>query len=283
MLGLGVPLVVLLFGVLPVAVAVLMWIVRGRLTEPGIQRHIGFLYLHYRPQVYWWQVVELIQTLWLAVAASTAHRTGPFYSTLLANVVLALILFMLLRFKPMACRQVQLLAYASLGCQLLTTYAALTFLPMDAASSSQAATAGAWLERSLVLGAVKEMVGGLVLAVNVAFVVGLAVVLLRTLPREQLQAQWQRLQQEGRRARALLLQHLGVHAYRGQHRHAQQQELRRFDDAESEVQHACWHMASGGSGSNGGGRALQRLRALTLARFKDADVVAEAIKHSASV
>jgi hypothetical protein len=117
-LGLGMPLVVLVFGVLPVAVAVLLWAVRHRLTEPNVQQHFGFLYMHYRPQVFWWQVVEVVQTLFLAVAASTAHRTGAFYSTLLANLNLALILFMLLWFKPMASRQVQLLAYASLACQL---------------------------------------------------------------------------------------------------------------------------------------------------------------------
>lgn len=247
---------------------------RGRLTEPGVQRHLGFLYLHYRPQVYWWQVVELVQTLWLAVAASTAHRTGPFYSTLLANAVLALILLLLLRFKPMACRQVQLLAYASLGCQLLATYAALAFLPMDAASSS-AAGLGAWMDRSPALAVFKEVLGGLVVAVNVVFVVRLAVVLLRSLPKEQLQAQWQRLQQEGRRARALLMQQLGVHALWGQHR---QQGCRYYQDAEVEVasqQTGSRHASAGASGgTGGGGRVLQRLQALPHARFKDADVVA---------
>jgi hypothetical protein len=263
MLGLGVPLVVL-FGVLPVAVAVLLWSVRGRLTDASVQRHIGFLYVHYRPQVYWWQVVELVQTLWLAVAASTSHRTGPFYSTLLANVVLALILFMLLRFKPMASRQVQVLAYASLSCQLLATYAALVFLPMDAASSAAAgpAAAEAWLERSLALSTIKELVGALVLAANVVFIVGVAVVLLRTLPREQLQAHWQWLQQEGRRARALMLQHMGV-------------------------QRACnarTSASAGGTGSTrrstGSPRMLKRLRALSHGRFKDVDTAAEDVEGS---
>jgi hypothetical protein len=160
-LVLGVPLVVLMFGVLPVAVGVLLWAVRRRLTEPEVQRHIGFLYIHYRPQVFWWQVVELLQTLWLAVAASVvAHRTGPFYSTLLVNLNLALILFMLLWFKPMASRQVQLLAYASLACQLLTTYAALVFLPLEV-DDQLAMAAIAWLGSGNALRAAKEAVGAL--------------------------------------------------------------------------------------------------------------------------
>jgi hypothetical protein len=124
------------------------------------------------------------------------------------------------------------------------------------------------------LHAAKEVVGAFVIAVNAAFFVWLAVVLVhtwaQTLPREQLQAQWQRMLQVGSRARALVLHQLGVHES------ARLSRQRDSEHTDVEVQHrsaaGSLPMLGGGSASSASQRALQRLRALTQARFKDVEI-----------
>jgi hypothetical protein len=156
----------------------------------------------------------------------------------------------------------------------VTTYAALVFLPLEV-DDRLATAAVAWLGSADALHAAKEAVGGFVIAVNAAFILWLAVVLvqtcLQTLPREQLQAQWQRMLQVGSNARALVLHHLGVHE--SARSHSRQRGLGHTD---SEVQHrsaaGSLPMLGGGSASSASQRALQRLRALTHARFKDVDI-----------
>lgn len=180
-LGLGIPLVVLIFGCLPVVVGVLLCRWRHQLTDTWVQGHFGFLYVHYRPAYYLWEVVVILQTFIVVVVSVTANYLGVYNQALLLNVVLAVIFTMLLLFKPMASREVQLLNYVSIGVQLFTTYAALSFI---SASESAIATAVVSQDPQSIWGftTYKVVMGVLVLVANLAFIIGLVLVLLMTLP-----------------------------------------------------------------------------------------------------
>eukprot|EP00878_Enallax_costatus_P016665 GHUV01017485.1.p1 GENE.GHUV01017485.1~~GHUV01017485.1.p1 ORF type:complete len:696 (+),score=234.65 GHUV01017485.1:601-2688(+) len=180
-LGLGIPLVVLLYVCLPVAVGVLLFRYRYQLTNSWVQRHFGFLYVHYRPEYYLWEVVTILQTLFVVVSSVTANYIGVYNQALLLNAVLALIFTMLVLFKPNASREIQVLNYASVGVQLFTTYAALSFV---SASDSAVAIAAARGDDGPVHGfeLYKTIMGVIVLLANLAFIIGLILVLLSTLP-----------------------------------------------------------------------------------------------------
>lgn len=180
-LGLGIPLVMLLYVCLPLSVCVLLFMLRYRLTDSWVQRHFGFLYVHYRPEHYLWEVMTIMQTLFVVVLSFTANYIGVYNQGLLLNAMLAIIFTMLVLFKPNASRQVQLLNYASVGVQLFTTYAALSFV---SASDSAVAMAAARGNNQPVRGfeQYKTTMGVVVLLANLAFIIGLILVLLSTLP-----------------------------------------------------------------------------------------------------
>lgn len=193
-LGLGVPLVVLLYLVLPVAVGSVLWLYRGRLTDAWVRQHFGFLYVHYRPGSYMWEVVSILQTLVVVVAATAASYLGAYKQALLVNVALAVIMIMLLWFKPMASRAVQLLNYASVGVQMFTTYAAMSFMPVSPAAAAQPLLATRQMatgdHNSSMSGfeLYKLIMGVFVLAANAAFVVCVISVLVLSLPSDSWQA-----------------------------------------------------------------------------------------------
>jgi hypothetical protein len=109
-----------------------------------------------------------------------------------------------------------------------------------------------------------------VIVVNAAFIGGLVVVLVQTLPLEQLPALWQWLLQVGSRAKALIMYQLGVHDSAIPHRHCAAEHTGSAVHRSSAAGNL--RMLGVDSGSSASQRALQRLRALTQARFKDADI-----------
>eukprot|EP00775_Hariotina_reticulata_P009713 gene9713-9872_t len=183
-LTLGACLTVLMYACLPILLTVVLYKHRQRLTEKWVQQHFGFLYVHYKPQRYLWEVVTVVQTLMVVVISMFADDLGVYAEAVLLHVLLAAILVVMVLFRPMASQKVQVLSYASLGVQLFTTYAVLSFIPRTQRPAGSAADADTLLP-SLLQQDYKnyhEVMGWFVIVVNVAFIAGALLAVLMALP-----------------------------------------------------------------------------------------------------
>jgi hypothetical protein len=132
-LGLGIPFTFLFCVAMPVAVFVFMWISRkrGRLGNKQFQKHYGFMFKLWRDEVCWWESVVLLQTIALVMVSTFGFAMGPYYQSLVATAVLALVAIMLLAVKPFKCPAANKVAVLSVCVLLVTAYTALTFLPYN--------------------------------------------------------------------------------------------------------------------------------------------------------
>jgi hypothetical protein len=138
-LGLGVPLLVLLCVVLPLAVFLFMWRSRRskRLDDPDFIRHYGFMYRLWREGVCWWEAVVILQTAGLVLVATFGFSLGPYRQSLVTCAVLGCVIVMLLWVKPFACRPANHIAVASACVLFVTAYSALSFLPYEGDAPNQ--------------------------------------------------------------------------------------------------------------------------------------------------
>eukprot|EP00775_Hariotina_reticulata_P002453 gene2453-2756_t len=184
-LGFGIPLLLTVFVGMPAGVGCVLWFGRRRAEQQWLVTHFGFLFVHFRSECYMWEVVTLVQTLVVVVVSVLSYQLGAFYQALLLNAVLVVIAVMLLWFRPFTSRRVQYMAVASLGCQLLTSYAAMSFMSLPRIIG----TAGSCVDNDDDLGpaymAYKAVVGAVILIVNVLFLLVALLVLLHALSRNE--------------------------------------------------------------------------------------------------
>jgi hypothetical protein len=184
--GFGLPLLLTVFVGMPAGVGCVLWFGRRKAEQQWLVTHFGFLFVHFRPECYMWEVVILVQTLVLVVVSVLSYQLGAFYQALLLNVVLVVIAAMLLWFRPFTSRRVQYLAVASLACQLLTSYAAMSFMSLPRIIG----TAGSCIDNDDDLGrsyvTYKAIVGAVILVVNILFLLVAVLVLLHALSRNHL-------------------------------------------------------------------------------------------------
>ena len=192
-LGLGVPLTLLLCVVLPVAVFLTMFLHRNRLRDPAFRRHFGFLYHNYRPAYCAWETVVVLQTLCIVSISVYGLKLGAYYQALLMNAALAFMLLLLTACKPHASLQLHRLYQAALGCLLLTSYAAMSFLSVAATTSgnngviiSGSSSSNSYNQAAYTV--YKTTMGVIMLLANVTFMAYAVMVLLRSLQWGWLQA-----------------------------------------------------------------------------------------------
>ena len=193
-LGLGVPLTLVLCVVLPVSVFLTMFLHRARLQDPAFRRHFGFLYHNYRPAYCAWEAVVILQTLCIVSISVYGLKLGAYYQALLMNAVLAFMLLLQTACKPHASWQLHRLYQAALGCLLLTSYAAMSFLSMAAVSSSNngviisgsSSSSNSYNQQAYTV--YKATMGVIVLLANVGFMAYALMVLFRSLQWSLLQA-----------------------------------------------------------------------------------------------
>ena len=125
---LGVPLVCVLCIVLPLAVFLLVFFNRQNLNKADFRRHYGFLYRDYKPSMCCWEAILMIETITLVAVSVFGFTLGPYYQALVMNAALAFIGGLLLLFEPYAHKRTERFARGSVGCCLIISYVALSFL-----------------------------------------------------------------------------------------------------------------------------------------------------------
>lgn len=125
--GLGVPLVFLLFCVLPCGLLFLLVHHRHRLHDPECV-HYAFLMRSYKSRCFAWEVVVVVQTLSLVAISSWGYTLGSFYQVLIMSFALAVICVVLLVVQPHAHALAARAARGCALCLLLTSYVTMSFL-----------------------------------------------------------------------------------------------------------------------------------------------------------
>jgi hypothetical protein len=122
-LGLGIPLVAILCGVVP-GVTVLITVSNMRhLYDAGFRRSWGFLTHSYRPSFCWWEAVVVWETAALVAISVFGVNVGAYYQGLLMVAALMLISHLQMGFKPYAHLQAGRAMVQGTHCLLLTTVA----------------------------------------------------------------------------------------------------------------------------------------------------------------
>lgn len=161
--ALGIPLLIVLLLVLPVAMLGFMLHHRKELYTEKFQ-HFSFMFQTYRPKVFYWEVVVLLQTSALVAISVFGFSLGTYYSCLALTAGLAATMVLHAWMRPYASMVAGRASLRSLACVTFTSFAALSFLPVGSVygqmrvNQAYALTAGAF-----------------VLVVNMVYVISVAV------------------------------------------------------------------------------------------------------------
>ncbi|KAF6264689.1 hypothetical protein COO60DRAFT_1266845 [Scenedesmus sp. NREL 46B-D3] len=156
-LAMGIPLVVIFCLGLPAGVALLLWHNRRRTHLPAFRQHCGFLYRTFRPGCFCYEAVVASTTVCLAAISVFSTVIGPYYECVLFTVVFAAALVLQIWLRPFAFNRLHYMQLAASGCLLVTSFVTLTFFNMDRDRDTSALY--------------KEVMGGIILAINAVFVV----------------------------------------------------------------------------------------------------------------
>jgi hypothetical protein len=127
-LAYGVPLLVLLCGVLPLGLAGVIWANKQHLHAPWFRRRYGWVVRVYRPERAAWEAVVVCQTIAMCMCAVFGMALGVYHQTLLMAAVCAGFAALLMVFEPHEQRQLQHLLVYAFGSLFVTLMAALSFL-----------------------------------------------------------------------------------------------------------------------------------------------------------
>jgi hypothetical protein len=166
-LALGIPFTVLLVVLMPGATLVFLLCNRQSLYHSTFQ-HFSFLFHMYKPSMFFWQAVVMLQTAVLVTISTFGFGIGTYYACLALNSVLALTMVLHAWARPYANAAVGDTALRGLACVCFTSFAALSFLPPGVPYGQE----GVNHTYAMVAGAV-------VLIINVAYVASVGVQLLR--------------------------------------------------------------------------------------------------------
>jgi hypothetical protein len=127
-LAYGVPLLVLLCGVLPLGLAGVIWANRQHLHAPWFRRRYGWVVRVYRPERAAWEAVVVCQTIMMCMCAVFGMALGVYHQTLLMAAICIGFAALLMVFEPHEQRQLQHLLVYAFGSLFVTLMAALSFL-----------------------------------------------------------------------------------------------------------------------------------------------------------
>jgi hypothetical protein len=172
-LSLGIPLLLLVCGVLPAVVFLVVLLNSKRLNHMRFKHMFGFLYKSYRSCCCFWEGVVTCQCLVLVAISVFGYTLGPFHQALVMTAALAFIGLLLLACKPYSVQHAGRVHLQSIGCLMLTSFSALSFVAQGCIAASTSSVVG------LVLAAVA-------LGVNAVFVASVVWQLLQLV-------QWRRV------------------------------------------------------------------------------------------
>jgi hypothetical protein len=154
--SLGVPTTLILCVGVPLGLALLLLTKKDRREQNGWFRGcIGFVYCNYKQQMYFWEVVNLLQIQVMVAISVFAYSLGTYFSVVLLH--LALVFARLLQYtcQPYALQSLNHTNLVSLGCLSWTSIAVLTLYKGDMPAPEEYST----------------VMGTFVAIVNAAFVV----------------------------------------------------------------------------------------------------------------
>jgi hypothetical protein len=153
-LGLGLPLLLLVCGLLPAGI---LWVVlsnRHRLNNPVFMRNYGFLVRSYKPTYCWWEAAVLLQMAVLTAVGVFSYSLRPLQEWVM-NLTLAAVVVLLLSCDPYAQPAAGRTMLLGMYCLLLTSIGLWSF------SASQSVAPGVIYT---------SVVGAVLLLVNLTFV-----------------------------------------------------------------------------------------------------------------
>eukprot|EP00775_Hariotina_reticulata_P005170 gene5170-5408_t len=186
-IGLGLPLLFLVFVLLPGGILFLLLRNRQLLNHPSFLSTYGYLYRSYRMQVCWFEAVWVCFTIILAVISVFGHVLGAYLQTCVMLLALAGMWLLLLLVRPYAHPVAGNMMLLAIGCLLATSYGAFLFLPLGGCTGTGACSGlpdgdtGSFATR-----AGSEVVGAVLLLLNLLFVLLVIVNLVRVIRWRQL-------------------------------------------------------------------------------------------------
>jgi hypothetical protein len=166
-LAVGIPLTILLVVLMPGATLVFLLHNRRSLYQSTF-RHFSFIFHMYKPAMFFWQAVVMVQTAVLVTISTFGFAIGTYYACLALTTVLALTMVLHAWGRPYANAAAGNAALRGLACVCFTSFAALSFLPPGTTCGQE----GVNHTYAMVAGAV-------VLIIYVAYVVSVGVQLCR--------------------------------------------------------------------------------------------------------
>ncbi|KXZ51163.1 hypothetical protein GPECTOR_13g650 [Gonium pectorale] len=164
---LGVMMSLLLCAGPPLVCAGLLRRHRNKLSAPAVRQRYGALYSRYRPQLFWWEVVVMLEQLAVVLVVTLGRRLPDVSHQALLMLALLLALWSLhAAVGPLRSRPLALLELLSFGALSLTTSLSLYFV-MWAEGGGGADSGGPSLDTATSSG-----VGALVLLLNLAVLLG---------------------------------------------------------------------------------------------------------------
>jgi hypothetical protein len=162
-LALGIPLTVWLVVLMPGAT--LAFLLRNRRSlHTSTFQHFSFLFHMYKPSMFFWQAVVMVQTSVLVTISTFGFAIGTYYACLGLTAVLALTMVLHAWARPYANAIAGNAALRGLACVCFPSFAALSFLPPGIPYGQEG-----------VNHAYAMAAGAVVLLINVAYVVSVGV------------------------------------------------------------------------------------------------------------
>jgi hypothetical protein len=185
-IGLGLPLLVLVFVLLPGGILFLLLRNQQLLNHPSFLSTYGYLYRSYKTHVCWFEAVWVCFTIILAVISVFGHVLGAYMQTCVMLLALASMWLVLLWVRPYAHPVAGNMMLFAIGCLLATSYGAFLFLPLGGCIGGACAGLPNAAPGSLATRAGSEIVGAVLLLLNLLFVLLVIVNLVRVIRWRQL-------------------------------------------------------------------------------------------------
>jgi hypothetical protein len=130
----GLPMVVLLCAVLPSCMV--MFLARNRnVLYTAALRPYAFMYEMYKPSVFYWEAVIVVQLAVVVAIAVFSHSLGTYYGCILLTAALALSAVLTAWVRPHASTVARHNAVRGSACVFFTKFSALSFLPSGIVSA----------------------------------------------------------------------------------------------------------------------------------------------------
>ena len=92
LIGVSIPAIVIYDFVLPLLFVLLCWKLRRYLKDERVQRFMGSLFENFSQKCFWWEIVNILRKLWIALILQGFSASNPIQSTLVVSMLAGTVL-----------------------------------------------------------------------------------------------------------------------------------------------------------------------------------------------